>query len=303
MNTTLTVAPDVSAATTRSWSAVARACLELAKARLSSLVLLTTAIGFVLAGGAFDTLLFLWTVLGTALGAFGANALNQVMELPNDRLMERTRDRPLPSGRLSPAEGLACALLYLTAGVGILALQVNLLTAGLVLFVAVSYAAVYTPLKQRSAWCTLVGAVCGALPPVVGWTAVTGEVQLGAGMLFGVLFLWQIPHFLAIDWVYRRDYSAGGFRMVSSYDPSGALSGRLSVVYSAALIPISLLAVPAGLAGPLYAIGAMVLGLGYWGFSVKFLLQRTRPAARQLFFMSLAYLPLLLTILAGDPSA
>ena len=166
-----------------------------------------------------------------------------------------------------------------------------------------SDAAVYTPLKQRSAWCTLVGAVCGALPPVVGWTAVTGEVQLGAGMLFGVLFLWQIPHFLAIDWVYRRDYSAGGFRMVSSYDPSGALSGRLSVVYSAALIPISLLAVPAGLAGPLYAIGAMVLGLGYWGFSVKFLLQRTRPAARQLFFMSLAYLPLLLTILAGDPSA
>jgi heme o synthase len=278
--------------------------LELAKARLSSLVLVTAGAGYVLASGTAPVAP--WhlaaTLLGTALAAFGANALNQWLEVPLDRRMNRTRGRPIPSGRLSANEALFAGVAEVALGSGLLLGVAGPLPAALALLVALLYVLAYTPLKTRGPSCTQVGAVCGALPPVIGWTAVTGNVDPGAWMLFGLLYVWQLPHFLAIDWVHRADYARGGFRMLSSVDPSGRANGRLAVVYSMALVPVTLLAPVVGLGGPLYLASALGLGLAFLGLSVLFAATRSERWAKRLFWASLVHLPLVLGLLALDPT-
>lgn len=287
----------------RALGARLRAYAELCKLRLSSLVLLTTAAGFFLGEhGPVRLDLLLWTLLGTALCAFGACALNQWAECPWDERMDRTRARPLPSGRVGRGEALVVATALVALGGGALAAFVNVLAAALAVFVAVLYFFLYTPLKQRSSLCTQVGAVCGAIPPMIGWAGARGALDPGAWVLFSILFVWQIPHFLAIDWFHRADYKRGGFRMISSVDPSGRLTGRLSVLYCAALVPLSLMAVVVGLGGYLYLAGALALGLAFLGLGTALHLTRSRVAARRLFVASLVYLPLLLGLLVLDPT-
>lgn len=281
----------------------ARAYAELSKWRLSSLVLLTTAVGFVLGErGPLRLELLLWTLVGTALCAFGASALNQWAECPWDQRMDRTRTRPLPSGRVGRGEALVVSGLLLAGGGVALVAFANALAAALALTVAALYVVLYTPLKQRSSLCTQVGAVCGAIPPMIGWAAARGALDPGAWVLFAILFVWQIPHFLAIDWVHREDYARGGFRMISSVDPSGAMTGRLAVLYCLALVPLTLMAVVVGLGGYLYLAGALALGLAFLGLGAALHLTRTREAARRLFVASLVYLPLLLGLLVLDPT-
>jgi heme o synthase len=275
--------------------------LELTKARLALLVVLTAAAGFLVAAPAswrWGTLVA--TLLGTALAAGGSIALNQCCEVERDARMERTRHRPLPSGLLTRRHALAVGLGLSLAGVGLLAALVNFLTAALALAVVLLYVLVYTPLKPRTSFATLVGAVCGAIPPVMGWAAATGGIELAALILAAVLFLWQIPHFLALAWVYRDDYARGGFKMLPAFDPRGRVTSRMTVLYSAGLVPVAFAAAPAGLAGRVYGVGALLLGLGLAWFGLQFARQRSDLAARRVFFATLAYLPLLLALLAVD---
>ena len=287
----------------RSLASTAAGLVEMAKPRLSSLVLFTSGIGYWL-GSSEDLELgrMAATLLGAALAATGANTLNQWVECPLDLKMTRTQGRPLPSGRVTSGQALAFGWLTIFAGWLLLDQAVNGLAANLALLVAVLYVALYTPLKRRSSLCTLVGAVCGALPPLIGWAGAAGTLTTAAWVLFGILFLWQIPHFLAIDWYHREDYARGGFAMVSKVDPSGAMSGRQAVIYCLALLPISLAATPLGLAGPLYAAGALLLGLGFTWLAWALYRDRSDQAARRLFLGSLAYLPLLLALLVLDPT-
>lgn len=272
---------------------------ELTKARLVTLVVATTGVGHAVAGGEVSALLA-WATLGTALAAAGAMALNQWQEAARDARMERTRRRPLPAGDLSPGLALVFGLALAAAGIAVLAALVNLLTAALGLAVVLLYTLVYTPLKVRSPLATLVGAVCGALPPMMGWTAVTNGLGLGAWILAGVLFLWQIPHFLALAWLYREDYERGGFRMLPLVDRQGDVTALMAVLYALALVPVSLSAALAGLAGGAYAAGALVLGGGLVLSSVALARSRAEADARRLFVATLLYLPLLLGLLAVD---
>jgi len=299
----MSIASVDAASRVQNFAATARGLAELAKPRLSSLVLFTSGIGYWLGSpGALDWIGMLATLVGAALAATGANTLNQWVECPLDMKMKRTAARPLPSGRVTPGQALAFGWLTIFAGWLLLDQVVNGLAANLALLVAVLYVALYTPLKRRSSLCTIVGAVCGALPPLIGWAGAAGSLSAAAWVLFGILFLWQIPHFLAIDWYHREDYARGGFAMVSKVDPSGAMSGRQAVIYCLALLPISLAATPLGLAGPLYAAGALLLGLGFTWLAVVMYRERTDQAARRLFLGSLAYLPLLLLLLVVDPT-
>lgn len=298
------VAPGLEARAPLSVVERAAAWAELCKARLSSLVLVTTGVGFLLATGvaplALDRLAL--TLLGTALAAFGANAWNQWLEAGLDARMARTRGRPLPSGRVGRAEGLALAAGLSLVGPGLLLAVAGPLAAALAAAVIAAYALVYTPLKRRSAACTQVGAVCGALPPAIGWVAVTGRMDPGAWVLFGILFVWQIPHFLAIDWVHREDYARGGFRMMSSVDPTGALSGQLAVIYAMALVPVTLLGTVVGLGGWLSAGVGLLLSLAFLAVAVAFAATRSTAWARRLFLASLAWLPAVLALVVLDPT-
>ena len=274
--------------------------IELSKARLTLLVLSTTAVGFLVSDRTFALPLFLWTVLGTGLAAAGANALNQWMEYRQDVLMERTRERPIPSRRLTRGHALAVALASATLGIAILATRVNLLTAALGAFVVLFYVLVYTPLKQRTPLCTLAGAVCGAIPPMMGWTGATGSIGFGAWALALTLFLWQIPHFLALAWLYRDDYARGGFRMLPAVDPSGRITGLLAVLYTMALLPLGLLFFLGGLAGWTFLAGSLALSVGFLILGLRLQRARDERHARMLFLGSIAYLPLLLGLLVID---
>lgn len=293
--------PSPAALSTR---ATLGALVEMTKYRLSSLVGFTTAAGFLLARPdiVLEWGLLGWTLLGTLLAAFGANALNQCVERSLDRRMERTRARPLPSGRVSLSLAVTWGTGLVSIGGALLAAWVNGLASALALLVALLYVSLYTPLKQRSSLNTLVGAVCGAIPPMIGWVAVTNRLEPGAWLLFAVLFLWQVPHFMAIDWFHRDDYERGGFRMASSVDPSGAFSGHQAVVYSLALVPVAALAPLAGIGGWLSVAGAVALGMGLVGLSLYLWATRSREAARALFLGSLAYVPLLLGLFVFDPT-
>lgn len=275
--------------------------LELMKPRITGLVLVTTGVAFDLASrGSLDWLRLLHVLFGTALLAGGTNALNQYVEREADACMKRTRGRPLPAGRLEPAWALWFAVVISVAGAIDLALFVNPLTALLGSMALALYVFAYTPLKRKTSLCTLVGAVPGAIPALMGWTAARNALDAEAWVLFGIVFLWQLPHFLAIAWMYRADYARAGFRMLPVVDPEGVETGRRIVFYTLALLPVSLLTSLLGLTGALYFFGAFTLGLAFLGLGVALALNASLLRARRLFLASLAYLPALLALMMID---
>jgi protoheme IX farnesyltransferase len=275
--------------------------IALAKPRLNVLVVASSLAGYVMGGGEIsNAVLVVCTVVGTALVASGASAFNQVIERGPDSLMRRTRRRPLPDGRLQVGESLVFAAVMSAAGLLILWAGVNLLSAVVALSTLVSYAAIYTPLKRRSSFSTVVGAIPGALPPVIGWAAARGSLSQGAWVLFAIVFLWQLPHFLAIAWIYREDYARAGFPMLPVIEPDGRSTGRQAVYYCAALLPVSLAPTLLGMAGPAYFAGALVLTLMFFGLTLQFARTRAVRDARRLFFGSIVYLPALWVLMIAN---
>jgi heme o synthase len=293
-----------SRATTRQCGAVrhfVHSYLELFELRLTALVVLTTAAGFVAGStGPIRVPCLLWTLLGTGLCAAGANALNQRAEVARDARMERTRRRPLPAGRMSPRHALGAASLVLVAGLGSLALRANLITTVLAAVVVVLYILAYTPLKPRTSFCTPVGAFCGAIPPMMGWTGAAGTLGAGAWILGGLLFFWQIPHFLALAWLYREDYARGGFRMLPAGDPTGRRTGFAAVLGICILVPWGLAVTGLGLSGPVFAVGSVGLGAGLLVLGARMCRERSARNAQRLFLGSIIYLPLLLGLLVAN---
>ena len=278
-----------------------RAYTDLTKLRLVLLVVTTAGVGFLMASrGRVGLLTLALTLAGTALTAAGSMALNELLEAARDARMERTRHRPLPTGAISTHHAGVFGVLTAAAGLTVLALGANLLTAFLGLAVVLIYITVYTPLKPRTPLCTLAGALCGAIPPMMGWTATGAALGFGAWLLAGVLFLWQIPHFLALAWLYREDYERGGFRMLPIVDESGSVTGRMAVLYSLALVPVGLLAALGGITGWLFAGGAILFGAGLVVLSMRLATLKTDAVARRLFLGTLAYLPLLLALMVAD---
>ena len=274
--------------------------LELTKPRITFLVLVTAAVGYALGrDDVFEASSFLLMLAGTGLLSGGAAALNQYLERDADGRMARTRNRPLPSARVTPPEALALGLVLSAAGLALLA-GTGWLAAALGLASAASYVLVYTPLKRVTSLCTVVGAVPGALPPLIGWAAARGELGAGAWALFAVLFLWQLPHFLALAWMYREDYALGGFPMLTVADETGSSTGRQAVLYTTALLPVSLIAGAFASAGTGYLWAASVLGLAFILFAARFAWRRTVAAARALFLVSIFYLPALFAVLVLD---
>ena len=279
--------------------------LELTKPRIVSLVLVTIATGYVMASPAGVPALvpLLHTLFGAALVAGGTNALNQVLERDVDALMRRTARRPLPSGRLSVGAATAFAWLIGVGGIAYLAMLVNAMTALLSAATLVSYVFLYTPLKRRTPLATLVGAVPGALPIVGGWSAAGASLGVEALVLFWILFLWQLPHFLALSWLYREDYARAGLRMPSVGDPDGSLTFDQAALQAAALIPISLAPKVLGMTGAVYFAGAALVSGWMFHAAVRARRLRTTTAVRRLFFASLVYLPVLLVLLIADRTA
>jgi protoheme IX farnesyltransferase len=274
---------------------------ELAKARLTALVVLTTLAGFHLgSGGPIDPWRMFNTLAAIALLASGSAALNQYLERDSDRLMPRTQGRPLPSARLEPRVALVAGTTASILGLTWLALTTNNAAAGLGAAAWGLYLFVYTPLKCRTIANTLVGAVPGALPPLVGWTAAQGSLSSAGWQLFVIQFLWQLPHFLAIAWRYREDYARAGFRMLPLLDPTGARTGRHALAYSVALAMASLVPAAFGFAGQVYLSVAASLGLGLVWLAARFARDRSPARTRQLFFATLVYLPALLGALVWD---
>jgi protoheme IX farnesyltransferase len=274
---------------------------ELFKLRLTTLVLLTALVGFYLGSRTpVSWVVMLNLLLGTALLASGASALNQLLERAHDAKMRRTQDRPLPSGRLTPEAvliiGSACAI----AGMLYLAVTVNLLTAFLGALTLGSYVLVYTPLKRVTTLNTVIGAIPGGLPPLMGWTAARGEISGDGWSLFAILCFWQLPHFLAIAWMYRDEYAKAGFVMLPVVDPTGERTGRQAFCHTLGLLPISLCPFLFKMVGPVYLIGALLLGGGFAWSAFQFSRQLTLQRARVLFYASIIYLPLLLTLMVLD---
>jgi heme o synthase len=275
--------------------------VTLTKPRLNFLVLITTLGGMYIAApdGVALPLLF-HALVGTALVAGGAAALNQVWERDTDGLMRRTRRRPIPDGRLRAADGAWFGTLLSATGLIELTWKVNPLASAVAAATLVSYVFVYTPLKTRTSLSTLIGAIPGALPPVIGWAAATGTISIGAIVLFGIVFLWQMPHFLAIAWLYRDDYRHARIPLLPVLEPDGRRTGQQALLYAAALWPVSLLPAAVGLADVPYSILATLLGAGLIALSAMFARERTTVTARRLFLFSIIYLPLLWTALVLD---
>jgi protoheme IX farnesyltransferase len=290
--------PVVPAAETRTTTRLAD-YVTLTKPGITIMVAITAAVGYYVASrGGFDWKIFLHLMGGTLVSSAGAAAINMLMERKLDAKMDRTKSRPLAAGRMAPAEAAAFGAVFCTAGLAWLAVGTNLATAGLSAATMFSYLVLYTPLKTRSSVCTLVGAIPGALPPVMGWAAGRGTVDIGAWVLFLILFFWQLPHFLALAWMYREDYARAGFPMLSVEEPTGASAGRQVVLQTLALLVVSLLPFGFQMAGDGYLVAALVLGVGFLGFGVAFATDRSRPRASRLFLASITYLPLLLGALA-----
>ena len=273
--------------------------VELTKPRIALMVLFTVAIGAMLATPAVpDVALLVNTLIGTGLVAAGASALNQLLERRSDAQMQRTENRPLPAGRLQPMEVLFFGLALSTGGLVWLAVTGRHPIAAAVAAVThLSYVFVYTPLKSRTTMNTLVGAVPGALPPIIGWTSVTGTLDWQAAAIFLIVFLWQVPHFLAIAWIYREDYARAGLKMLPVADADGALTGRQMVLYCLALMPVSLLPVLHQKAGWIYGLGAVALGLLFLAAAIGFSANHTNARARRVLRASLVYLPALLALM------
>jgi len=281
----------------RAWTAY----LELTKPRLTLLVLVTTAAGFWLGmAPPVRWLLLAAALIGTALVAGGANALNEWMERGPDALMRRTQHRPIPSGRIAPEAARRFGWLLIIAGALLLAVAVNVLAAMLAILSAASYLLLYTPLKRRTALCTLAGAIPGALPPVIGWAAARNSLDIGAWALFWLLFVWQLPHFLALATLYRDDYVRAGLRVLPATEPDGMMTARQIVLYGAALVPVSLFPSVIGMGGSWYFAGALLVSLAFLVMAIRTALLPSPATARWLFRSSLLYLPLLLGLLVCD---
>ncbi len=271
--------------------------LQLSKSRIVMMVLITTAAGYFFAAPRVDWALLLNALIGTALVAAGTNALNQYVERDHDAKMRRTRLRPLPDGRISPRAALLFSVAISMAGTVYLGLAVNWLTAALGAFTLITYIFIYTPLKRVSTICTLIGAIPGAIPPLMGWTAATGSLTAGGWIIFGILFFWQLPHFMAISWMYRDDYARGGFAMLSVRDDDGRATAQQAVFYSLALLTVSVLPPLFGLSTYLYLIGAIAAGSALTFASFAFLASRTPAHARRLFMASNIYLIVMMALL------
>jgi protoheme IX farnesyltransferase len=275
--------------------------LELTKPRITLMVMMTALVGYVMgARGPVGISRLAVALAGTGLVAGGASALNMLLERKTDALMLRTRNRPLPAGRLRGPEALAFGLGLTLAGLAVLRFGAGALAAAVALLTWATYLFAYTPLKTRTSLSIIVGAFPGALPPVIGWTAARGQLEPGAVVLFAILFLWQIPHFLAIAWIYREDYARGGLPMLPVLDPAGVVTGRQAVANSFALLLVSLVPTIAGLAGRAYFVGAALLGLAFTAVAVWSAVRRTAQAARGLFLASVVYLLALCTLLLVD---
>jgi protoheme IX farnesyltransferase len=275
--------------------------VSLTKPRLNTLVLITSVAAYYLADGhRLPWWHLLHTIAGTALVAGGASALNQHWERDTDRLMRRTRLRPLPDARLHPQDALWFGVALSAVGLADLTLFVNPLTAVIAALTLLSYVLLYTPLKTRTSLSTIVGAVPGALPALIGWTAVTNSLSAGGWILFGIVFMWQMPHFLAIAWLFRDDYAQAGIPLLPVVEPDGRSTGRQSVLYAAGLVPVSLLPMAAGLATAYYLVGALTLGAILLVLSLEFASSRSTASARRLFYGTILYLPLLWIVLLAD---
>jgi protoheme IX farnesyltransferase len=274
---------------------------DLIKARLTTLVLLTTLVGFYLGWrGEMNFALMFHTLMGTALVAAGASALNQLLEREYDAKMRRTQSRPLPSGRLQPTTVMIFGGICSVFGLVYLALAVNLLTSVLGAVTLISYLFIYTPLKRVTWLNTAIGAVPGALPPLMGWTAARGEMSSEGWALFAILFFWQLPHFFAIAWLYQDEYAKAGFKMLPSIDPDGQRTAQQAVSNTLALVAMSLFPFIFKMAGTIYLVSALVLGVGFLWCAIQFARQLTATRARHLFFASIIYLPLLLALMVWD---
>ena len=275
--------------------------VSLTKPRLNFLVLVTTAAAYYLGDGASRSLIHLFhTMAGTALVAGGASALNQLWERETDKLMRRTRRRPLPDLRMHPEDAMWFGVLLSALGIAQLALGVNFKTAIVALLTLLSYVVLYTPLKVRTSLSTIVGAIPGALPALIGWTAATDSLSIPGWVLCAIVFMWQMPHFLAIAWMYRDDYARAGIPLLPVIQPDGRSTGRQTVLYAAALIPVSFLPTAVGLATVWYLAGAIVLGAILLVLSLEFSATRGLFAAKRLFYATILYLPLLWIALLAD---
>jgi protoheme IX farnesyltransferase len=275
--------------------------LELAKPRVVLMVLITAFVGFYVGSAAVPNYLALIQMLfGTALAAGGTLALNQYLERDTDSVMERTRHRPLPDGRLQPREAAWFGAVITMGGLLYLALAVNLMSAGVTAVITLTYLLLYTPLKRKSSLCMLVGAVPGALPPVIGWVAAGGALTVDAWVLFAILFLWQVPHTLAIARLYRDDYAKAGIRFLPVIDPDSGSTDRQIISHTAALLVVSLLPTLLGFAGTIYFVAAFVLGVVFLTNGISLAMNSTFLGARRLLYASLIYLPVLLLVMALD---
>jgi protoheme IX farnesyltransferase len=298
--------PRVNAASLRNntpwqWHARLADYWTLTKPEVNFLVLVSTLVGFFLASrGPLDFGRLLHTLLGTLLVASGTATLNQFLERHSDKHMRRTAHRPLPAGRLAPAEAFCFGILLAAAGGCELWVFTNPLTSGLALSTLGAYLLFYTPLKKRTPLCTLVGAFPGAMPPLIGWAAVRNSLGLDAWALFVILFLWQFPHLLAIAWMYREDYARAGLQMLPKNDREGRTTVRQILAYLLVLIPASLLPVFLGQAGKAYLVGALVLGFGFLHYGIRLALHRANSSARRLVLASIVYLPLVFALMMVD---
>ncbi|HEY1171160.1 MAG TPA: heme o synthase [Verrucomicrobiae bacterium] len=286
---------------TASGRGLASVLSDLFKARLTALVVLTTLAGFYMGSvGPMNGWLLLHSVLGTALLAAGAAALNQLLEHQLDARMQRTEGRPIPAGQLRPDSVLMLGAGISAIGLIYLAFKVNLLTSVLGAATLISYLFIYTPLKRITPFNTIVGAIPGALPPLMGWTAARNSLSVEGWTLFAILFFWQLPHFLAIAWLYREDYAKAGFQMLPVVDQTGERTARSTISHTLGLLPISLCPFLFKLTGPLYFFGAFVLSLGFLYFAIRFARDLSTANARKLFLASIIYLPLLLGLMVFD---
>lgn len=294
--------PDpLAAASSGEGNSRARAYYELTKPGIALFAMMTAGTAFyVSAAGRPDLLQMFHTLLGTVLATAGALALNQYLERDQDALMHRTRTRPLPSGRLRPLEALVFGLLVVVGGVAHLWATVGILPAALTVGSAAAYNLVYTPLKSRSHTATFAGAVPGSMPALIGWSAASGTIEPGALALFGIAFIWQVPHVLALAWLLREDYARAGFLLSPPADAEGKIIGRLMVVYSATLILVSVVPTLLGVTGMIYLVGAVLLGIGFLWRCVAAKNDMSRDPVRSVFLGSLAYQPLLLGLLLID---
>jgi protoheme IX farnesyltransferase len=274
---------------------------ELTKPRIVLMVLVTAFVGFYIGSEKIpDYVRLLQLLLGTGLAAGGTLALNQFLERDTDAMMERTRRRPLPDGRVQPREAVWFGTAVTITGLVYLALAVNIASAWVTATITLSYLFLYTPLKRRSSLCMLVGAVPGALPPVIGWVGARGELQVDAWVLFAIMFLWQVPHTLAIARLYRDDFAKAGIQFLPVVDPDGSSTHRQIISHCAALLAVSLLPTLLGIAGAIYFLVAFVLGAGFLASGISVAVESTMSGARRLLFASLIYLPVLLLVMALD---